>query len=63
MNETGTNTAISTSVVAVMGPRPTAHAMTVDPELCQAACMNDYLPKPMNMKELTRSLEKWLKNA
>ena len=41
----------------------TAHAMTGDQELCQAAGMNDYLPKPLHMQVLNRCLEKWLKRA
>jgi CheY-like chemotaxis protein len=36
----------------------TAHVMQNDREICLAAGMNDYLPKPVNEKELKACLEK-----
>lgn len=38
----------------------TAHAMEGDRQLCLAAGMNDYLPKPISMTSLARVLERWL---
>jgi CheY-like chemotaxis protein len=37
----------------------TAHAMTGDRERCLAAGMDDYLPKPLRLDELTAKLQEW----
>jgi two-component system, sensor histidine kinase and response regulator len=41
----------------------TAHAMKGDRELCIAAGMDDYLPKPFNREQLAKALECWLSTA
>lgn len=38
----------------------TAHAMEGDREKCLLAGMNDYIPKPVTLKDLERILERWL---
>jgi two-component system, sensor histidine kinase and response regulator len=38
----------------------TAHAMKGDRELCIAAGMDDYLPKPFNREQLAETLGRWL---
>ena len=37
----------------------TANTMEGDPETCLNAGMNDYIPKPVRLEELTGKLEKW----
>ena len=42
----------------------TAHAMSGDRELCEAAGMNDYITKPVSLHDLAEALDRWLpKNA
>jgi CheY-like chemotaxis protein len=38
----------------------TANTMKGDEEKCRASGMDDYLPKPVRLKELARILERWL---
>ena len=38
----------------------TANVMQEDRERCLAAGMNDYISKPLRMRELTEVLERWL---
>ena len=40
----------------------TANTMEGDPEACLNAGMNDYIPKPVRLEELTGKLEKWSLN-
>ena len=40
----------------------TANTMEGDPETCLSAGMNDYIPKPVRLEELTGKLEKWASN-
>jgi CheY-like chemotaxis protein len=37
----------------------TANAMSEDRVMCIEAGMDDYISKPLNLKELVRMLEKW----
>jgi CheY-like chemotaxis protein len=39
----------------------TANAMTGDREVCLASGMDDYIPKPLGVREVKRTLEKWLR--
>lgn len=41
----------------------TAHAMKGDRELCMAAGMDDYLPKPLDLQDFYNNLQKWLQDA
>jgi len=41
----------------------TAHAMKSHQDMSLAAGMNDYLPKPINPRELYSMVSKWVKNA
>ena len=41
----------------------TAHAMTGDYDKCLAAGMNDHVSKPVELKELYKSLERWIKSG
>ncbi|MEO9031971.1 MAG: response regulator, partial [Ginsengibacter sp.] len=40
----------------------TANAMEVDEKKCLSVGMNDYIPKPLRLEELTQKLEKWSLN-
>jgi PAS domain S-box-containing protein len=41
----------------------TAHAMAGDREKCRLAGMDDYLPKPVGLEQLDRTLVRWLSRA
>lgn len=40
----------------------TAHAMSGDRERCLEAGMDDYIPKPVQRKQLFEAIEKWVRN-
>jgi two-component system sensor histidine kinase/response regulator len=58
-------TLIRQAGVGIVNPRTpivalTAHAMESDRQKCLTAGMNDYLPKPIQVPELLKVLERWL---
>ncbi len=56
------------TICARSGPRPvivavTANAMAGDAEFCRAAGMDDYISKPISVRELRRVLAPWIDEA